>query len=1149
MDLNSYRQFCVSVLKISNALWVPMYNIFLSDFRGPSQMECEELANELRCLKAFVVNQPYNKKTEMHLHYLFDTSSVDGVVKPSSGVVEMCGKILRGNVKSYVSSERAGFSRDQFIDFFRRVLNNQKNQSEALTFLFFKSCKRKDRVLGIIGKSSFEGFLEESQGVELNEDSNVALEMQSYITRVSGLRVSIQPHFSVENFLDYLFSPKNDLLDPKVHTVHQDMTQSLARYFINSSHNTYLTGNQLTSDSSVDAYERVLLQGVRCIEIDCWDGPDGNPIVTHGRTMCSNIKLVSVIRCIKDHAFAATPYPLIISIEDHCSIAQQSVMANMFRDILGDLLLTERIEEEESNLLPSPEQLKYKVLLKHKVLKENPQKSVFFDEEDSINIPPELCLTGSILEIYDYEDESDYQKCRMDEGQILEENLEPLDLNRNQAEDLLMSIEDDPDDGLFLIRTKSDNKAELVMSIHYNGNIRHITLNRKNGLFFLKNAKFKTLSDFVEFFKHHRLEIEVSPGLVEKVFLTHMATRKNLHLIQNWYIPNLSESMVNRLLLAKKQDGVYLLRDGINHAKILSFVSEGCVYHVHIHQLDYCLEIGGTVTRFESILDFICEFATKAILNQTCLSTPFPLAKSPEVFDLANDKISSRHVMGSELNIASPGDKIRNKLIDPLDLETKMPEVFDVPSKTINLKDCKLTLDSSEVHPGAKDLTPFLHISSKKGEMLLIKIDTKNDQFQVDWFSKLREATIGAHSMDGPRTDSENPSEPSQKIKEVPVKISVDMSNLAIYCQSVSLSRRALQKIRNFVTDDEPCYEMNSFNETKAKELMIDRKLRSAFQWRHKRQFCRIYPKGRRTDSSNFNPVPFWLCGTQMVALNFQTPDKELQINHGWFVQNGQCGYVLKPECMVEGCFDPDKAVHRMESIELQIGVLAGRQLADKSPKTSAMCNTFVKLEIIGCPVDNSLGTTGIVQSNALNPSWDETFNFGIIYNPNLAVLRLSVYNQTQLNNEVLGQCVVPVSGLRKGYRSVTLRNAYNEFENGVMALLIHLEIRTIDLGESYLKKMINNYLTHRTSESEGEVGFSNEDKNAMTQEEAIEQLSRIMGRKTLPTVSSAGNVGAQGNAAKGDDSLSTPRKILSSRFPLALGELSASNPKVKKKK
>ena len=56
-----------------------------------------------------------------------------------------------------------------------------------------------------------------------------------------------------------------------------------------------------------------------------------------------------------------------------------------------------------------------------------------------------------------------------------------------------------------------------------------------------------------------------------------------------------------------------------------------------------------------------------------------------------------------------------------------------------------------------------------------------------------------------------------------------------------------------------------------------------------------------RTDSSNYNPVPFWLCGVQIAALNFQTGEKEMQINQAWFKQNGGCGYVLKPDFMVEG--------------------------------------------------------------------------------------------------------------------------------------------------------------------------------------------------------------------------------------------------------
>ncbi len=79
-------------------------------------------------------------------------------------------------------------------------------------------------------------------------------------------------------FFSFIRSQDNSIINLEHETVYQDMTQPLSHYFINSSHNTYLEGDQLRGTSSTDAYVRALLYGCRCIEIDCWD--DGKSV--HG---------------------------------------------------------------------------------------------------------------------------------------------------------------------------------------------------------------------------------------------------------------------------------------------------------------------------------------------------------------------------------------------------------------------------------------------------------------------------------------------------------------------------------------------------------------------------------------------------------------------------------------------------------------------------------------------------------------------------------------------------------------------------------------------------------------------------------------------------------------------------------------------------
>lgn len=267
------------------------------------------------------------------------------------------------------------------------------------------------------------------------------------------------------DFLEYMTSTgANIMAAPRA----RDLSWPLSSYFISSSHNTYLTGNQLSSDSSTEAYKNVLLRGCRCIEIDVWDGDDSDvesdtsdsssssddddpkkvakrktrvdtvksklprsltsrlektalgkkldnyvdgsaeskstsgaaltptptvakegapadavsstktpspplvvePRVLHGYTLTKEVSFRDVCVAIRDHAFAVTDLPLIVSLEVHCGPQQQEVMVKIMEQTWADYLLSQPTQDAQE--LPAPEALLRKILVKVKYAPPDP---------------------------------------------------------------------------------------------------------------------------------------------------------------------------------------------------------------------------------------------------------------------------------------------------------------------------------------------------------------------------------------------------------------------------------------------------------------------------------------------------------------------------------------------------------------------------------------------------------------------------------------------------------------------------------------------------------------------------------------------------------------------------------------------------------
>lgn len=260
-----------------------------------------------------------------------------------------------------LTEEKEGINFDQFKSFVKML-----KERPELTKIWKTIVNGKD----FMSYEDFETFMVQIQKEPNDIDYLKRIFKKFSIDGLNGWTEEIWNNFMHSK---YSFHLKADFQSPDYYR------HSLNEYYILSSHNTYLIGRQVAGDSSIEGYIKALRRGCKCIEIDIWDNPDdpdGDPLVNHGRTFTNGICLSNALRTIKKYAFAASPFPVILSLEIHCSAHFQVKVISSLKETFGEMLVEKTIDFGAS--LPSPDALRNRILVK--VKKTSPMENLGIDE-------------------------------------------------------------------------------------------------------------------------------------------------------------------------------------------------------------------------------------------------------------------------------------------------------------------------------------------------------------------------------------------------------------------------------------------------------------------------------------------------------------------------------------------------------------------------------------------------------------------------------------------------------------------------------------------------------------------------------------------------------------------------------------------------
>ena len=580
--------------------------------------------------------------------------------------------------------------------------------------------------------------------------------------------------------------------------------------------------------------------------------------------------------------------------------------------------------------------------------------------------------------------------------------------------------------GNFIIRSNESNDSfVLTVFMGKHRSLMHMQLKYAYEKFFIdtnleSKLKFDTIEELVNNFTTQKL------GNHTKLSEPMNLKESNIHKYCDWFVGQIDQATCKSVMDSVNKKGLFMVREEQTEYKINFFIE----YHdgirpqtLHIeqdHEGKIKLPKRGFQQdqyEYETFTQVVNHFKEHSHLaNATCLVEAIQLrcelledyvhddqniSKRGEQLSFkrfSTDKKGVRHIVDKNerrlrienIKVTKENQRVQYKDKEAMDREESFVmynatvKIGNLNAKSVKLKDI--------VEGHNKTL-----VVEASGQTFAVTYDRDIETLQTaimnrceNLRSKIKSNKVPAtqpqvtNSMSFTRQRSHDPLSQQNSL-------STDLTDLVVYCKAKpggvnmtkikeSLRYADLQKNEQFgltkmfgkpVNSLDYCDITSIDNENMTKVLTEANDDMSQIQKFHQIFMTRVYPPAAIIQSGNYDPIPHWLAGAQLVSLNVQTPGLPLQTNNAMFATNGNCGYVLK---------NPEDINKDNSRCLVNMKVLAARHIMTMKPAKEPFLKPHITVtiqdpetteEIIVLCTERNINTKTMFKPTGYHTIWD----------------------------------------------------------------------------------------------------------------------------------------------------------------------------------